>query len=81
MKIREDAASLEKELSLVLRRLYRLHVHAIYNHFESFLELEKRERVYEKFLHFVLCTQLLSEKMLKPYIPYESIKDQLLFVC
>ena len=68
---------IQKEMSFTLRRLYRLYLHAYYQHHNAFAEEERRKHIYEKFFGFVTSSGLLSEKDMKPYL---SVEDMTLLV-
>lgn len=70
---RGDYHSLQQELSSLLRRLYRLYLHAFYQHRIAFAEEEMTRHSYEKFHFFVMYTELITEKDLKPYLSIEEM--------
>ena len=65
---------MEKEMISLLRRLYRLYIHAYYQHFDGFCEVEKKNHCYEKFSFFVKSTALVSDRDLRPYLSVEEMK-------
>ena len=62
-----------KDIATVLRRLYRLYLHAYYQHFSVFGEVELQQHLYERFYRFVTTNRLLSEKDMKPFLSLDEV--------
>lgn len=60
-------------MSSLLRRLYRLYLHAYYHHFSVFAELEVQQHLYDRFYQFVTSSLLLSEKDMSPFLPLDEV--------
>ena len=69
------AQDIQKEMFASLRRLYRLYLHAFYQHYGAFAEAEKRRHMYAKFFGFVTCSGLLSERDMKPYLSLDEMNE------
>ena len=69
----QDSGSIMKDIATVLRRLYRLYLHAYYQHFSVFGEVELQQHLYERFYRFVTTNRLLSEKDMKPFLSLDEV--------
>ena len=72
---RNDEQSLGKELSSLLRRLYRLYLHTFYNHLDGFCEEERKTHLYEKFYSFAWNSSLLTLKEMKPHLSDSEMRE------
>ena len=69
----QDSGSIMKDIATVLRRLYRLYLHAYYQHFSVFGEVELQQHLYERFHRFVTTNRLLNEKDMKPFLSLDEV--------
>lgn len=69
----QTPAEIQKDMSSMLRRLYRLYLHAYYQHFSVFVEIETQQHLYDRFYRFVTSSLLLCEKDMNPFLPLDEV--------